>query len=358
MSTQSHPLDQLDQKDNSKVWDTWFYNPNTNRLVAARKKLFLQFCIDQGITLRNVQEVEKQKVMKILLEIPSEEEFRNALIRWKNSLKQAVYCQGNEIYTSTYSSIINSNKAQTAYLTDQDLNRALRNYIDFPESIQQPGKYIFSAKSIADIQDALERFYKNENKLIPGKYTLLIPVHSKNHWRLAQITLHKNSQDASLTNVRASLWDPLPNNNLTSTSDADCEQLATTTQTVFKARVSGELKYAGIQRNGHSCGDYVIQQALKEKLGSNAQDPVVQAQNATQLRNAVIRSIKTPGSKATSSLPTIDVNKQNASLQIHFDSIFAKKIKEALNQQGNISKELEDQLREKTEKEVGYRLKL
>src|SRR5690606_31279655 len=121
-----------------------------------------------------------------------------------NSLKQAVYCQGNEIYTSTYSSIINSNKAQTAYLTDQDLNRALRNYIDFPESIQQPGKYIFSAKSIADIQDALERFYKNENKLIPGKYTLLIPVHSKNHWRLAQITLHKNSQDASLTNVRAS----------------------------------------------------------------------------------------------------------------------------------------------------------
>ena len=102
-----------------------------------------------------------------------------------------------------------------------------------------------------------------------------------NYWRLAKVDIN----DGAMTS--AVLWDSL------SGSEAAIKQTAAFqnfTEIVEAHDIVPELRLAGIQHNGYSCMDYSIQEAYKD---ADIHNEITQAQNAGDLRFAVVKQIAT-----------------------------------------------------------------
>lgn len=174
--------------------------------------------------------------------------------------------------------------------TDRDVIYALGHLItrDPSRNITAAGSYILSpvslTNSIDPIRDHLQESLRAVTDLsINDHVSVYVPVNcGNNHWCLAKFEIENQ------TLVSATLWDSLSGDKSASESTLAYKNLQTVVhETAATVTVSSEL--TGIQKNGYSCMDYSIQEALS--AAGHVDHPIVKATNAADLRLAVVKEI-------------------------------------------------------------------
>lgn len=143
----------------------------------------------------------------------------------------------------------------TVWGEDLDILVLLKGIVTMgPKDISEDGIYILPPVSIEGLKDKLKEVRDaHSDKAL----TLLVPVNrGQNHWQLA-IADAKNGKVTGLT-----IWDSIKE---------------------------------GVQKNGYSCMDFSVRQALTIKFANKAPTPdlqaIIDAKDAQQLREAVVNRI-------------------------------------------------------------------
>jgi hypothetical protein len=182
--------------------------------------------------------------------------------------------------------------------TDIDVRHCLGKDLTHPSQILKRGKYILPPVSLTQAINASptvaltnlldEAFAALEKNRIDGDVYVCVPVNCGNsHWCLAEFEINRESKIQW-----ANLWDPLGGDaSIKKTSPAfqNFTQVVADFDHEHDEKLTPELELAGIQHNGHSCMDYVLQKAYQQ-IGKN--NAIVAANNnSSVLRLEVVKQI-------------------------------------------------------------------
>jgi hypothetical protein len=196
--------------------------------------------------------------------------LQQALTQWKDKLHHAVYGKGASVVmhaaqvTSMSASLLKSGSVPEAqWGTDLDILQCLKQSIVLTSQITAANDtYILSPVSLTESQEAIKDKLadaldtikkKNINTLV----TLSIPVNcGNNHWRLVKAQV----KNQALTSVE--LWDSMGGNVDALKMSVAYQNLQAATNSVAGKVLPVTPIRKGIQKNGYSCMDYVIREAL------------------------------------------------------------------------------------------------
>jgi hypothetical protein len=310
--------------EQQKMLKSFFNNLSEN--AALLNSLLVEFTSEKNIALAilrqdgqltyNLLDTEKAELIQIIAEsLGTKLKDNNRIIdakaklnKWEPTLTLAVTGRDdldkvhNFIAPSFASELISSGKIPlTAWGTDDDINLYFLDTLSVEKNINRGGVHILSAiplnsdaadgsdlslhDSVSDLadrlKDVLDALKKNN---VMGPVSLRIPASCDSHWRLVKVEILNQSVTS------AELWDSFPEADSLNTpghSIAIANLNAAIRRISASQKVPVTVEFAGVQKNSHSCLDYVLQQSTQE-----IEDATKAAgTNADELRLAVIKQI-------------------------------------------------------------------
>ncbi|MDR3478868.1 MAG: hypothetical protein P4M14_12660 [Gammaproteobacteria bacterium] len=275
-----------------------------NKLLL--QQLILKFAETNDVTLINLLEAEEISLIAIMKQAAKldlaaakdQAQLQASLVAWKDTLHHAVYGKGASVALhaaqpkSMAASLIQSGSVPEAqWGSDLDILQCLGKSITQPDKIEKAGDYILSPVSLTDSPEAIKHVLQKalasiqQNK-ISDAVTLAIPVNCGNsHWRLVKVTVVPKDKSAEVE-----LWDSMGGSVDTLKNSVAYRNLQTAVNAVAGKVFPVKATREGIQKNGHSCMDYCIREAL---IGVGEINDIVScaANESRELRLAIIKSI-------------------------------------------------------------------
>lgn len=264
------------------------------------------------------------------------DQLKQELAKWAKSCKEEEKQAGPEglrLYTSQLAGILgrmrDGQAADNVWCEDEDIKTCLLDIIKAPEDVNQGGNYILTPVSLLDA--SFKHHIKTIlAKSIPEPIHLSVPVAFNGHWRLAKVNLKQDKIQSAI------LWDSLENSTLQdhpafhafheSLKQAQAFGKESLANSKSNLEVEVKAEAANIQKNGYSCGDYVMKEALREMQAlSHGLQAIHDAQEPEALRTAIIQQIKH--------------NHHNKIKHNNKVSFFSKELPKYLEQAGNREKQ-------------------
>lgn len=274
--------------------------------------------------------------------------FINALHEWVRSCKQSLAENPvRDIHAAPqHQGIFHSLERSKAippgtWGEDTDIEKCLEDFTVVSTNISASGTYVLRPVGISESDSLKEYIITVLRKRIEGPIKLLVPLsYGGVHWRLGIIEINKNKVTS------AQLWDSMSDSSLS--SHPAYQNMKTAIQTaveeyLISKRVSALNRFvavtqvgckmtaeaAGVQTNGWSCADCVIQQCLQE-IGNIERGSIleaichVQAHHPHLLRRLIVDQIvkKNPQlNLSTASLKTEAILKKNKGQYLPYDCV-------------------------------------
>lgn len=229
---------------------------------------------------------------------------------------------------------------------DNDARHVLGTHLTLANEIAKDGTYILPPVDINNVDELREQLVTALGASA-SKLNVLIPLANNKHWQLGIFEI----TDGEIT--KATLWDSLTAPFLGySTACRNMQKAINRAQLSNKPKAVVKPEAAGIQKNGYSCFDYVMQKALSMLKPSHQLSPehkaIIEAKSATTLRQTITTQIATklgirpsqPKVDRAQAITTYNEekllkqlenfsknqNKHIRKLQIDFDDILAKEL--------------------------------
>jgi hypothetical protein len=332
-------LHELEQADNLMVLDGIALNAFPNSLQDATKQQQIEqvkrfiaaFTQENVITLLELTDDEREALRVIWaksLQGLESEQIERDLYVWKKSLKLAVAGQGEHVaIAAAQERGMSADLIQAGVVapgkwgTDLDIRHCLGADMTDPLDICAEGGYILPPEDLTASAEALAKTISLVLERLRGakvqeKVWLSIPVCCRNqHWCLVKIEINQYHI------VAATLWDSKTQYSSSLRATREFENFsAAIHQHAKELLVLAECP--GVQENGFSCMDYVLQQAYI--FAGFTPNDLTAAETEDNLRIAVIMRV-------AANLPSLGMKIANKYNEIIEDSIVFK-TKEDLNQ--------------------------
>lgn len=234
--------------------------------------------------------------------------------------------------------------ATTVWGDESDIKYVLGNMLhETPESMQTNNAYILPSVSLdpSKYASAIEKEqphtflqYKVADIIAmhpDKKMTLIIPVNSmQSHWRLVKVVIDQGVLKSAM------LWDSM-SSNITRSKSFDVFKKAIT---AINPHATIGAQAVGLQKNGYSCLDYVMQESLRSLPASSLTKPlaaIASAPTGTRLREAVVEAISDHHPQLIERKRQAALNLTNTDklaselvtkpeLQVQFDEMMAKEL--------------------------------
>ncbi|HVY53596.1 MAG TPA: Ulp1 family isopeptidase [Gammaproteobacteria bacterium] len=261
---------------------------NKANFSEERMKIILDVCNEHEIVL-NVQQESISQLREIINEATNDlEAFKEKIKAWVSTYKEMEEEAGQlnrSLFATQTRGIYRGLRSDgrfnpQAWCEDLDFEKALATVS--AEEITNNGTYIVKPKDLSSSEYLYNTLRVVLDRNLQADIKLLIPVRHAGHWRLAKIDL----QQGRVT--RAILWDSL-NNNALQQHDAFINMQKALNDAQPENAVTVEADARGIQRNGWSCGDYVMQKCCREL---DIKNDLTQAAGPEDLREALIQRIR------------------------------------------------------------------